>query len=369
MQITIFGGTGSIGAYFAYRLVKALHNVTIIGRDNSPNLKQIAEIGLTIKFHNETVFVPNSDFAYVGAYNYSTLTVKQDLVIISLKQPTFDITIAQQLINLTDSHSIVGIISNGLPFYFLANFNLGSKTHMEAVDPDGKINQLMQSRQIMTVIPLMGSNIESAGIVKVANHQDKIKTFVGGKFIDQAGLNLISQAFNNSLIPNTISADINKILLEKLQFALAVNVMSALLDQVNGQVFQSESNQNYIRYVITFVNSLAKTLGVENLRDYSVFRALNISEARYSSMHEDITNGKIPEVKVIISAPLELAYHFNVPVPTKPLELVNELLLAKSNHIPVSLEQIHEIYNEAELALEILGSNNGICSNEFNFVF
>jgi hypothetical protein len=50
-------------------------------------------------------------------------------------------------------------------------------------------------------------------------------------------------------------------------------------------------------------------------------------------------------------------------------DTVNELLLAKSNHIPVSLEQIHEIYNEAELALEILGSNNGICSNEFNFVF
>jgi hypothetical protein len=59
----------------------------------------------------------------------------------------------------------------------------------------------------------------------------------------------------------------------------------------------------------------------------------------------------------------------SVTVSTKPLELVNELLLAKSHHIPVSLEQIYEMYNEAELALEILGSNNGLCSNEFNFGF
>ena len=350
MQITIFGGTGSLGAYFAYRLSKAQHNVSVIGRDNSSNLKQIAEVGLTIKFHNETVFMPSSNFGYVGSYNYSLLNIKQDLVIVSLKQPNFDINIAHQVMNLTDNNSVIGLISNGLTFYFLRDFNLSSKTYIEAVDPAGEILQLMRGKQIITIMPLMGSNIESPGIIKVVNHQDKIKTFIGGS-IDQAKLELMSQILEEALIPNTISDNISKNFLEKLQFALAINVMSALLDQHNGQVFHSEANQNYVRYVIKFVNALAESLKVENIRDYNAFRALNISEARYSSMHEDLSHGKMPEVKVIVSAPLELAYHFNLSISTKPLEIIEELLLAKSNNISVSNMQIQEIYTQAELAV------------------
>lgn len=367
MQITIFGGTGSLGAYFAYRLSKAQHNVSIIGRDNSENLKQILDIGLTIKFHNETVFMPSSNFGYVGSYNYSLLNIKQDLVIVSLKQPNFDINIAHQVMNLTDNNSVIGIISNGLPFYFLADFNLISKTHIEAVDSHGEILQLMRGKQIMTIMPLMGSNIISPGVIKIINPQDKIKTFVGGKLIDQNKLESISQILGEALIPNVISDNISKNFLEKLQFSLSVNVMSALLDQMNGQVFQSEANQNYVRYVVKFVNALAESLKVENVRDYNAFRALNISEARYSSMHEDLSHGKMPEVKVIVSAPLELAYHFNLSISTKPLEIIEELLLAKSNNISVSSEQIQEIYTQAELALELLG-NNSLCYDDTNSI-
>ena len=365
MQITIFGGTGSLGAYFAYRLVKAQHNVTIIGRENSQNLKQIADIGLTIKFSNETVFVTSSSFGYVGAYNYSVLNMKQDLVIVSLKQPNFDLSIAQQIMNLTNSSSAIGIISNGLPFYFLTDLNLTSKTHIEAVDPNGEILQLMQNRQMMTIMPLMGSNIISSGVIKVVNPQDKIKTFVGGKLIDQGKLELISRTLDNALIPNIISDNISRNFLEKLQFSLSVNVMSALHNKMNGEVFQSEANQNYVLYIITFVDSLGEALGVKNLREFAAFKALNISEARYSSMHEDLQNGKMPEVKVIVSSSLELAYHFNLTIPTKPLELVENFLIAKSNNISISQEQIQEIYSEVDSILETLG-NHGLCYNDTN---
>lgn len=371
MQIAIFGGTGSLGAYFAHRLVRANHNVTIIGRENSANLRQIAEIGLTMKFHNETIFTPSSNFAYVAAYDYNALTIKQDLVIVSLKQPSFDIKLAREVMNITDDHSVIGVISNGLPFYFLNGFNLTSKAHIEAVDKDGEISQLMQSRKVITIMPIMGANVESPGVIKVVNKQDRIKTFIGGKVIDQEELELVSQTLDNAQIPNIISDNISKKFLEKLQFSLAINVMSALLDQHNGQVFQSEQNQGYVRYVVQFVDNLAKALGIEDMRDYNAFRALNISEARYSSMHEDLSRGKMPEVKVIVSAPLELSSHFNLVISTKPIELVEELLLAKSNNIPTSVEQIQEIYYEAELALnatelviDMSGENYQLVMNE-----
>mgnify|MGYP001000060173 CR=1 FL=1 len=82
----------------------------------------------------------------------------------------------------------------------------------------------------------------------------------------------------------------------------------------------------------------------------------NISEARYSSMHEDLANSKMPEVAVIVSSPLELAQYFNLSISLKPLEIVEELLFAKSNHISVSQEQIQEIYTQAELALQTTGN-------------
>lgn len=350
MKITIFGGTGSLGSYFAYRLAKAQHNVSIIGRKNSENLKKIAETGLTIKFYNETVFAPNSIFTYVGAYNESSLTAVQDLVIVSLKQPNFDFNLAQQIKNLTDAHSIIGVISNGLPFYFLTDFNISTKTYVESVDPGGVIYQLMQDRKIVTIMPLMGSNIESSGVIKVVNIPERIKTFIGGNLEASES---VRDTLNKALIPNNISGNISKLMLEKLQFSLAINVMSALLDKFNGQVFQNEDNQVYVRYVISFVDNLAKVLGIEDLRNYQAFKALNISEARYSSMHEDFSKGRTPEIKVIVSGPLELAYHFNISTSTKPLELVENLLFAKVGDISPSMEQIQEIYTESKLALNL----------------
>lgn len=352
MKVTIFGGTGSIGAYFAYRLASFKHNVTIIGRESSENLKQIEEVGLTIKFYNETVFAPSSMFTYVGGYNATTLNSTQDFIIVSLKQPNFDFNIAQQIKSLTDNNSIIGVISNGLPFYFLSNFNLGGKDCIESVDAEGKIHQLMQDRKIITIMPLMGSNIESPGAIKVVNIPERIKTFIGG---DVKVSELVSDVLNKALIPNNVSENISKLMLEKLQFALAINVMSALLNKFNGQVFQSEENQDYVRYVIVFVDHLAKALGIEKLRDYQAFKALNISEARYSSMHEDFVKGRTPEIKVIVSSPLELAHHFNISISTKPIELVESLLLAKVDNIMPSIEKIQEIYDESKLALDARG--------------
>jgi ketopantoate reductase len=353
MQVTILGGTGSLGAYFAYHLVKSSHNVTIIGKENSLNLKQIAETGLTLEFCNETVFVPNYSFGFIGSYKNSILTIKQDLVIVSLKQPSLDIKIANQIMNITDENSVIGVISNGLPFYFLSNLNLRFKAHIEAVDLTGEILQLMHTRKIITIMPIMGSNIVAPGVIKVISPPDKIKTIIGAKFIDQMKLELISKAFDDAQIKSTVSNKISKNLLENLEFSLAVNVMSALLDKHNGQVFQDEENQVYIKYVIEFVNNLGNALGIKDLRDYDIFKSLNISEARYSSMHEDYKNAKVPEIKVIVSAPLELSSYLNLTFPTKPLEIIEELLFFKANNNSVSLEKIQEIYYESELAINI----------------
>ncbi len=355
MLITIFGGTGAIGAYFAYKLAKNNHSITLIGREGSKNLNRIKEFGLTLKMSNQTNFIPRSSFTYVGAYNYSTLITKQDLIIISLKQPYFSHTIAQQVLNLTNNNSIIGVISNGLPFYFLDGLNLVNKTHIESVDPKGEIIQLFKNNKIMTINPFMGSYIESPGIINVITLENKIKVDIGSKFIAKTKLDYISQIFNAANISTKINENIHAAILEKLQFALSINVMSALLNKSNGEVFDSENTQNYIKYIIKFTENIGKNIGLNQLRNYDKFKQQNISKLHYSSMHNDFKEGRAPEVKIIVSAPLELAYFFKnhnmINMPTKPIEMVEELIVAISNNNSVLPSQIEDIFHQAELAL------------------
>ncbi len=364
MLITIIGGTGALGSYFAYKLSKTEHNVSIIGRKNSQNLKQIAEVGLSVKTSNETDFIPRSSFQYVGAYNYSVFNITQDLLIVSLKQPNFNLRIAQQIMSLTDNHSIIGIISNGLPFYFLQSLNISNKTYIEAVDLQGEMSQTLQTRQIVTIIPIMGAHLESPGRVNITTVTHKIKVEIGSK--NETIVEPITQVFNHANINAIPNYHINKAILEKLQFALSINVMSALLDQSNGDVFEAPVTQSYIRYVIKFVNNLAENLGIENLRKFEQFKQSNISKLHFSSMHQDFKTGNFPEVKVIISAPIELAHYFqengSKTISTKPLEIVEELIIAKSHNISILQSQIEAIYRESTLlleeSLEILGDGN-----------
>ncbi|MGB4192119.1 MAG: 2-dehydropantoate 2-reductase N-terminal domain-containing protein [Rickettsiales bacterium] len=366
MLITIIGGTGAIGSYFAYNLAAAGNQVSIVGKEHSKNLQQISESGLTLKTDNGIYFTPNLNFTYIGAYNYSSLVTKQDLLIVSLKQTDFNLEIAKQIVNLTDEHSMIGFISNGIPFYFLKYTSLANKTHLQTIDPEGEINQILSSRNIITIIPLMGSHLESPAVVKITTPLSKIKVDVGSQFTNEESLELINQIFDKANINSNYNKNISKAILEKLQFALSINVMSALLNQTNGYVFEAKENQNYILYVIKFVNNLAQNLGIHNLRNYDTFKLANISKLHFSSMHKDMMDCKTPEVKSIISAPLELAYYFQeqgmMHLSTKPLEAAQELILTKNFDIFPSSKQIESIYAESILALK----EENITSIEFN---
>lgn len=355
MLITIIGGTGSVGSYFAMNLVNAGNKVSIIGRHGSESLHRLINSGLTVKTSKGYNFIPNSAFEYIGEFDESAITTKQELLIVVLKYPNINTSIASQIKHLTNEQSSIGIISNGLPFYFLQGLNLPGKNYIYAVDPEGEINQLLESRQIVAILPALGAHIESPGVAVVTTLIEKIKVEIG-PLKPLNDISIISQVFKEAGMDVIVNQDnIHKAILEKLQFALSINIISALIDQSNGYVFEAKETQGYIGYAIKFVNQLSLNLGIGQLQDYEKFKTKTISKLHFSSMHKDIAEGKIPEINVIISAPLELAEYFEenkttgnaIHISPKPLEIVQELLLNKSKNILVSQDQINHLYEEA----------------------
>src|SRR5665213_2199106 len=165
-RITIIGGTGAVGAYFAKQLVSAGHSVSIIGKENSQSLKQIQKNGLTLITSDGELNIPPTEFSYIGDLAHLSKKEKQGLVIISLKQFDMSDEIAKQVAEITNENSIIGVISNGLPFYFLKGLNFRKK-HLDSVDEGGRITHRLKDRQIVGIQPVIASKIVSPGVIHV----------------------------------------------------------------------------------------------------------------------------------------------------------------------------------------------------------
>ena len=348
MEITVFGGTGNLGSYFSANLA-GKSKLKIIGRKNSNNLNHIKKHGIELKFPDKILNIPQEQFNYIGEFHSSAISNKQDLVIVSLKQPDFNMDVAQQIYNITDNNSAIGIISNGLAFNFLYDLKHNQPDpHIESVDPKGEILKILKNRQLFTIIPLMGGNTQSPGIINIINSSNNIRCFIGGNKIDQNMLLKINTIFNEANIHSEMESEINKRILEKLQFALSINTISALLNKHIETVFYDELNRKYILYVTKFIKLLAEALSIKNMRSYKEFIANDLQEPRYSSFHDDIANHKTPEINVIVSAPIELAKRLTLAISIKPLEMLEEMLTQKSHNITITDQEISNFYRSIE---------------------
>lgn len=232
-KIAVIGGTGAVGSYFSTQLTNHPYTeVSIIGRRDSQNLSAVTENGLTLKTSEGEKVFPRSTFHSIDAVGHE----KQDMIIVSLKQPDMTISIAQHIMGLAHGSSIIGFIGNGLPFYFLEGLAVEGKDHIESVDAQGEIISQFKNAQIIGIQPIIAAEILSPGKVQITRPWSKVSVVIGAlrKPLD---LTLVAALFNASGIPTTVTESIHKIIMEKQQFALAINVLSALLEKTIGEVF------------------------------------------------------------------------------------------------------------------------------------
>ena len=348
-KITIFGGLGAIGSYFTMQLVDAGHEVTIIGREESEHLKYTENRGLTLFTSEGIKTIPANKFKYIGTFN-ATLS-PQDLIIVSLKQPDLNLEAAQQIKHLTKQDTIVAIIANGLPFYFMQGLDIGPKKNLNSVDPNSKIINCLQNNNLIGIQPFIAAEIADLGAVKISRPLDKISVVIGSP-IDPKSKHLVKVAtiFQNAKINTTICKDkMHKNVLEKLQFALSVNVLSALMARPIDEIFIDPQAQPLIEYVIKLLETIAVGTKVGNLRDYQQFKKLPISKGHYSSLYKDIINHKSNESAAIIGATLELAEYIktrnDVELPNlQALRYLQQLLERKSQGEKLSKADLDKLF-------------------------
>jgi ketopantoate reductase len=316
-------GPGGVGAYFVRMLSHKGADFRAVVSSFGKHSTQIAAHGLRVITSVGESIIPSDYFSKALPLDSS-----QDVVLISIKQPNLDVKLIEGVLSSIKAHGIIAIISNGLPFYFPNGLSIQGKTHLDAVDPGGWLQQMTAAECIVGVLPVIASHISEPGVVNINRPLNKISVTIGSPENTNCNLDRVehfTQLLREAGLNIIVTKNLHLEILKKEQFSLAVLTQSALFNKTLGEIYESQEYHPFMKYSIELVNYLAQQLGIGALRSYEEMMAIPITKAHYASMCTDINEDKIPEVKVILHTVMELADHFEVPC-TKPMQLMNTFL-------------------------------------------
>lgn len=332
-RITIIGGAGAIGSYFSLMLSQNHENeVSLILSNRGKAQSQADNFELLIKTSKQEYIVNRKNFKYITT-DISDIRLKQDIILVCLKQPNIDKALLEQIKNITDSNSIIFFMGNGLPFYFFHNAK--DKNLINSVDPDAKLTDILKNYNIMHMHPLIAASKTSYNETIISRPLDEIKISFHevNQKIGKEQIHLERIFKESGINLNFSTINFQKVILEKLQFALAINVISALTGATNYDIFMNEQHQEYINDCINFTQEIADKIGIGKIRSYADFRNMKVTKHHKSSLHYDITHNKINEIDAIVTLILRLSNQLKIEPDSNihtQLELIKNLLFLKA---------------------------------------
>jgi ketopantoate reductase len=96
------------------------------------------------------------------------------------------------------------------------------------------------------------------------------------------------------------------LVLEKLQFSLTINTLSALLDLSIDRIFNDSKLESFVKKMMDFIQSIATRLDIP-IRKYDDFLKLKVTVGHFSSMHHDLKQAKPLEINAIVKAIIDTA--------------------------------------------------------------
>lgn len=352
-HFTIIGGAGAVGSYFTYMMNNKGFNIIAIVRPDGHHSMAVLHLGLTLITSEGNKTVPSTVFR--DNYEHST---KQDIIIITQKQPHLNAELIEEVLSIVSPGSIIGVIGNGLPFYFLESFNL-QKHHLESIDPEGLIVQQLNGRCVIGISPLIAANIVANGVTKINRPLDKISVDIGipngSKNCNNSDIKNLAELMNEVGIKTAVKEPgIHLEILKKEQFAITANVLSAIANKTLGEVFYGEDFQSYIRYGVEIVNLVSTTLPIGPLRSFNEMKALPITTGHYSSMCRDINEKKNPEIKAIVNSLIEVSETLGFGLYLKPLYTAKEYLELRMHEQTITPDQLMTLADQSNEAIASL---------------
>ena len=328
MRIAIVG-VGAMGTLLGHGLCKAGHDVSLL--DLKSRIAQIRSTGKLI------VVSPDGAESAVSpalaTVDYSKAGV-HDVVFLATKSQDLP-AIARQVPELTDTTSTIVTIQNGIPWWYLQGLQSDFGTsRIQCLDPDGLLEQFIDSSQIVGCVAYPAATMEPDGRVR---HVEGYRFPVGeldGSVRERT--QLLAGLFADAGFKSRVIDDIRSEIWLKAWGAISINPISALTRATMVDICTFSETRNLIEQIMREVQELAEALGA-TFR-HTIEKRINGAQAigaHKTSMLQDVENGRALELDALMLAVLQLADLAGVEVPTVRniyacSALLNESLLSRS---------------------------------------
>ena len=307
MRIAVIGA-GAIGGMLAVRLALSGQAVTVV--EKGAHLEAIGRNGLKL-VHNDGVEEIAKDLRAVANCVDAGL---QDLVFLALK--AYDIAaVAPQMRALFGDDTMVVTIQNGLPWWYFQNFyGPHAGYRLKTADPNGVIEQNMESRRLIGCVVYPAGEIVAPGVVK---HLEGDRFPVGElDGTESQRVRAVSDALIGAGLKSPILIDIRSEIWLKLWGNMSFNPISALTHATLVDICQEPATRGLAIDMMREAQAIAEKLGV-SFRvplDKRIEGAAKIGKHKTSTL-QDVEAGRPVEVDALIGSVIELGELTGTPTP------------------------------------------------------
>ncbi len=274
-------GSGAIGLLWAHHLKQKGFEVTLIGRR-----PQLLTQPLTLQTHSGQEVTQSIN------YLHNQLPSSPDLVLVMTKAYQIADAISPYLDQL-----------KGCPIVLMHN-GLGTVEQLS----------LAEQHHVFLATTSHGALKSQSGVEHTGLGQTMVGCY-GDAGTDQ--VKTICKALNSALPPVEYVQDINAALWKKLAINCAINPLTAINQCRNGEL----SNTKYTQQLDTIIKEISYlterlniNLSYQEMRE-TVDTVINNTAKNYSSMHQDVLNGRETEIDFINGYIVNIGKALGIPTP------------------------------------------------------
>ncbi|MBI5480641.1 MAG: 2-dehydropantoate 2-reductase [Deltaproteobacteria bacterium] len=287
---TLIAGTGAVGGFLGWRLIKAGWPVTLLARGATADA--IEARGLRVRSDDREDAVRAPVVRDLGAPPEDGF----DLVIAAVKMPDLP-ALAAALHDALGAEGTVVAVQNGLGAEEVLAARLGAA-------------------RVVGGVAYVGVDCPEPGLVRhVTGGRLTLSTLPGIDMVRAARLSLLFEAAG---IPCRLADDLRALRWSKLVWNASFSPVTAIAGVTLGEAVDDPRLLGVVRAAMEEVAAVARAAGVR-LRDDVVERNLDLRpdfRAALTSMLQDVRRGRPTEIEAILGEVLRHAAARGVPVPT-----------------------------------------------------
>ncbi|PZU59565.1 MAG: 2-dehydropantoate 2-reductase [Sphingobium sp.] len=300
-RVGVFGA-GAIGTLVAARLALTGHAVTVVARGD--RLACIAGDGLRLR--DTSGHVVTAQVRAVTAADAG----EQDILLIALKAQDIP-TALPEIAPLVGAQTTIVPLVNGIPWWY---FQPSGTTHVEAVDPGGRLAATFAAERIIGAVLFVTSALATDGVVDVQG----VERLILGPVVEgnDGPMAPLLTLFGGCGMDVMSVPDIRRDMWTKVALNLATNPLSVVAHATLREQFHDPALRPLVAAVLEECYAVARGQGIDPRMTVAQMLAVGDRAGDfYTSMAQDHARGAPLELGAIALSVLEIAERAGVAMP------------------------------------------------------